>query len=178
MLRPFAVFAILLLIGILLPDCTGDAQLASTLNSRRKPLYAFFNDVRLAIDREFPDHPRLPDFLEKTKTHLESQEAQSLYKLSGMYYEHNLNREEGAYDYADRFFADGCIIHIILYPPEQEILWENLQGYNKGGGKQIGQNFLFHQVFTAQPADTAFEARVVAIIDEQVSKHAAALAQL
>jgi hypothetical protein len=156
MLRPFSVLTAFFLAALVLSDCAGDDRLATTLNSRRKPLYAFFNDVRLAIAKEFPDHARLPDFLEKTKTHLESKDAQDLYKLSGMYFEHNLNRKEGAYEYEDRFFANGCIIHVILYPPEQEILWENLQGYRKGGGKQIGQNFLFHQVFTAQPTDTIF----------------------
>ncbi|RME98478.1 MAG: hypothetical protein D6772_08965 [Bacteroidetes bacterium] len=177
-MRLLSFFVALLLLVFLLPDCSGDPRLATTMNSRRKPLYDFFNDIRLAIAAEFPDHPRLPDFLEKTKTYLESQQAQDLYKLGGMYYEHNLNRQQGAYEYEDRFFENGCIIHIVLYPPEQEILWKNLQGYHKGSGKQIGQNFLFYQVFTAKPTDEAFETRIVEIINEQLATQAAALAQL
>lgn len=165
----------LLVLSAIVVSCNDDPRLASTLNAQRKPLYAFFNDVRLDIEAALPNHPRLPEFMDKTKNFLESQESQDLYKLSGMYFEYNLNREEGAYEYEDRFFDNGCIVHIILYPADQQILWQNLQGYNKGGGMQVGRNFLFHQVFSAQPTDEVFEQTIVEIINNNVEKHAAAL---
>ena len=67
------------------------------------------------------------------------------------------------------------MIHCIVYPPEQQGIWQNLLGYNKGKGKQVGQNYVYYQVFTAQPEDTELEQKIETIIEQNMEKHAAGI---
>ncbi|MEL7220510.1 MAG: hypothetical protein AAGJ93_04275, partial [Bacteroidota bacterium] len=155
----FAYCYLPLLILFFFSACSGtDDRLATSTSPKRAVFYDFFNDVRLEVAAlEEAGEERLADFTTETKKFLENREAQEKYKLAGFYFEKGLNRQKGAYDYADRFFPNGCVIHLIIYPPEQEAIWTSLQGYNKGKGKQVGQNYVFYQVFTANPTDEALE---------------------
>ncbi|MEL6655773.1 MAG: hypothetical protein AAFY48_21235 [Bacteroidota bacterium] len=156
---------------------SGDDRLASS-SAKRQPYYDFFNDVRLEIADLEAQYSRLDGFTSETKKFLENRGAQQKYKIGGFYFEKGLNREQGAYDYADRFFPDGAVIHCIIYPPEQQSIWQNLLGYNKGKGKQVGQNYVYYQVFTAQPEDTDLEQKIETIIERNMEKHAAQIGAL
>ena len=58
---------------------------------------------------------------------------------------------------------------------ENRTAQENLLGYNKGKGKQVGQNYVYYQVFTAQPEDTELEQKIETIIEQNMEKHAAGI---
>jgi hypothetical protein len=170
-LRSLSLVFLLLLIA----SCGAkDDRLATSNSPKRTVYFDFFNDVRLGIAAlEEAGEDRLTGFTTETLSFLENREAQEKYKIGGFYFEKGLDREKGAYDYADRFFPNGCVIHVIVYPPEQEGVWQSLQGYNKGEGKQVGQNYVFYQVFTANPVDDVLEAKIKVIIEQNIVKHAA-----
>ena len=144
-----------------------DDRLAQSTSPKRAAIFAFFNAVRLDLANEEEYNSRLDGFTEETKVFLEYRQAQSLYRIAGMYFEKNLDREHGAYEYADRFYDEGLVIHLIIYPPDQEYIWESLLGYNKGKGKQVGTNFVYYKVFTANPPDLGMEEKITAIIEKQ-----------
>ena len=177
--RPYFHFLTsLCLLAIMLVACGGgDDRLAST-TAKRQPYFDFFNDVRVEIADLEAQYSRLDGFTTETKKFLENRAAQQKYRVGGFYFEKGLNREKGAYDYADRFFPDGAVIHCIIYPPEQQGIWQNLLGYNKGKGKQVGQNYVYYQVFTAQPEDTDLERKIETIIERNMEKHAAQIGAL
>jgi hypothetical protein len=52
-----------------------------------------------------------------------------------------------------------------------------LLGYNKGKGKQVGTNFVYYQVFTANPPDLGLEEKITAIIESNIEKYAATIGQ-
>ncbi|MEZ4986578.1 MAG: hypothetical protein R2795_16335 [Saprospiraceae bacterium] len=169
---------VLLSIGMLLLGCSPtDPMDAQTPSSLREPFFDFFNAIRREVHTLEEEYPRIAGFGTETKAFLENRESQALYKIAGFYFERNLNREQGAYNYADRFFDDGCVIHCIVYPPEQVVVWQNLQGYNKGKGKQVGVNFVYYQVFTAHPEDIALENRIGHIIEQKMEEYAATIGQ-
>lgn len=160
----------------LLVACGGsDDRIATTNSPKRQVFFDFFNDIRLEVAELEPRYSRLDGFTTQTKKFLENRTAQEKYKIGGFYFEKGLNREQGAYDYADRFYPDGAVIHCIVYPPEQQGIWQNLLGYNKGKGKQVGQNYVYYQVFTAQPEDTELEQKIETIIEQNMEKHAAGI---
>lgn len=156
----------------------GDDRLATTSSPKRQVFYDFFNDIRMEIAELEAQYSRLDGFTVETKKFLENRAAQQKYKIGGFYFEKGLNREKGAHDYADRFYPDGAVIHCIVYPPDQQGVWQNLLGYNKGKGIQVGQNYVFYQVFTAQPTDTDLEHKIEAIIERNMEKHAAEIGVL
>jgi hypothetical protein len=174
-IRSFLRSLSLVFLLILIASCsTKDDRLATTSSPKRTVYFDFFNDVRLGIaDLEEAGEDRLSGFTTETLKFLENREAQEKYKIGGFYFEKGLDREKGAYDYADRFFSNGCVIHVIVYPPDQQGVWQSLQGYNKGKGKQVGQNYVFYQVFTANPTDEVLEAKINTIIEQNITKHAA-----
>ncbi len=149
-----------------------DDREAKAIAPNRQVYYDFFNDIRLEIAPLEEEHSRLEGFMEETKIFLESRETQGYYDLTGMYFERNLNREEGAYDYEDRFFDDGMVIHFIVYPPQEMFRYEGLLGVNKGYGKQVGQNFVYYQIFSAKPTDTELEEEIKSIVERNIEKHA------
>ena len=161
-----------MIVGILSSCGPSDSRLAKAPGPNFQPYYDFFNDIRLEIADLQEQHPRLEGFLEQTKDFLESRESQKLYDLSGLYFEKNLNRQQGAYDYADRFFENGMVLHFIIYPPKERYRYEALLGKNKGHGKQVGQQFVYYQVFTANPTDLDLEEAIKSIVDRNIEKHA------
>ena len=164
---------------MLLFACGGsDDRLASSSSPKRQPFFDFFNDIRLEISELENQYSRLDGFTAETKKFLENRTAQQKYKIGGFYFEKGLNREQGAHDYADRFYPDGAVIHCIVYPPDQQGVWQNLLGFNKGKGIQVGQNYVYYQVFTAQPTDTDLENKIEAIIERNMEKHAAKIGAL
>lgn len=168
------LFSLLFLLFCFSSCSKGNDQLANSTSPKRAVFFDFFNDIRLEIAAlEEAGEDRLAGFTVDTKKFLENRDAQERYKIAGFYFEKGLDREKGAYDYADRFFSNGCVIHVIVYPPEQEAIWQSLQGYNKGTGKQVGQNYVFYQIFTANPTDDALESKITAIVDQNITKHAA-----
>lgn len=156
----------------------GDDHSANSSSPKRQPFFDFFNDIRAEVGELEAQYSRLDGFTVETKKFLENRTAQQKYKIGGFYFEKGLNREKGAHDYADRFYPDGAVIHCIVYPPEQQGIWQNLLGYNKGKGKQVGQNYVYYQVFTAQPTDTDLEQKIEAIIERNMEKHAAQIGML
>ena len=161
-----------LLFGILSACGPSDDRLAQAPGPNLQPYYDFFNDIRLEIADLQEEYPRLEGFLEETKDYLESRESQQLYDLSGLYFEKNLNRQQGAHNYADRFFEDGMVLHFIVYPAKEQFRFEQLLGRNKGYGKQVGQQFVYYQVFTAKPTDLELEEAIKNIVDRNIEKHA------
>lgn len=164
-------FFILLLVGC----APANPNEAKCFSPKRQVIYDFFNEVRYEVAGLTKDYARLDGFQKETKSFLESKSAQGHYKIAGLYYERGLNRQKGAHQYEDRFFADGMIVHLIVYPPDQEQVWKNLIGFNKGKGKQVGNNFVFYQVFTAQPTDEALENKINTIIENKIKAHASAI---
>lgn len=155
-----------------------DERLAKSPASRLDNIYDFFNDVRLDIIEMEAEYPYLENFTDDTRKFLENKKAQKLYQLAGLYFEKGLNREKGAYEYEDRFFEEGMVLHLIVFPPEQEFAWKSRIGVDKGQGKQLGQNFIYYQIFTAHPTDDDLEAKINTIIEQNIKKHAAALSEL
>lgn len=174
----YSTFILPLLSISLLFSCGGADDRLATSTPKRQPFFDFFNDVRMEVAELEPQYSRLDGFTAETKKFLENRTAQQKYKIGGFYFEKGLNREQGAYDYADRFYPDGAVIHCIVYPPDQQGVWQNLLGFNKGKGKQVGQNYVYYQVFTAQPEDTELEQKIEAIIERNMEKHAASIGVL
>ncbi len=174
----FINYILLFSFFFLLTNCgETDERIARSSSPKRQEIYDFMNDVRLEI-AEFEQHyTRLNDFVEETKTFLQSRDAQSYYKISGLYFEKNLNREKGAYNYEDRFFDNGMMIHVIIYPPSQKGVWQAVLGIDKGKGKQVGRNFIYYQVFTAQPTDETLENKINEIIERNIEKYAAQIGE-
>jgi len=154
-----------------------DDRLAQSTSSKRAEVFAFFNAVRLDLATEEGSYSRLEGFTEGTKTFLEDRKAQSLYRIAGMYFEKNLDREQGAYEYADRFYGEGLVVHLIIYPSDEEYIWESLLGKDKGKGKQVGSNFVYYQVFTANPPDPDLEEKITLVIENNINKYAATIGQ-
>lgn len=163
----------LILITIFSSACgSRDERIATSFSPSRQVYYDFFNDIRLEIAELEPDYKSLEGFTEMTKTYLESKESQRLYQLTGVYFEKNKNREQGAYEYEDRFFVNGSQLHFIVYPPEEKVRYETALGVNKGYGKQVGQNYVYYQVFTANPTDEVLENKIKTIVENNIQKHA------
>lgn len=154
-----------------------DERLAESPTSRLDAIYDFFNDVRLEIIEIESQYPYLENFTEDTRKFLENKKAQKLFQLAGLYFEKGLDREKGAYEYEDRFFEKGMVLHLIILPPTQETAWKSRIGVDKGQGKQVGQNFIYYQTFTAQPVDDDLEAKINTIIEQNIKKHAAELSE-
>jgi len=152
-----------------------DERLAESRSSKLNGVYHFFNDVRLDIIELEPQYNRLENFAIETKKFLESKKSQELYEVAGLYFEKRLNREKGAIEYEDRFLADGMVLHLIVFPPKEELAWKNALGDRKGKGKQVGVNFIYYQTFTAQPTDEILEKKINKIIEQNIEKHAADL---
>jgi len=49
-------------------------------------------------------------------------------------------------------------------------------GVDRGRGKQVGRNFVYYQVFSAKPTDVDLETKINEIIEQNLEKHAAAIA--
>lgn len=162
-----------------LMTCGPDDRVASSFSPKRQVFYDFFNDIRLEVADLEDDYPHLAGFTEDTKLFLESREAQERYSLAGFYFEKGLDREQGAYNYAERFEDNGCVILVIVYPPNDQSIWETrLQMNERGKGKQVGQNYVFYQVFTAQPMNADLENKINTIIEQQMENHAATIGKL
>lgn len=154
-----------------------DERFAESPSSKLKGVYRFFNDVRLDVLELEPEYSQLENFTKETKKYLQSKTSQKLYEVAGLYFEKRLNREQGAIEYEDRFLEDGMVLNLIVFSPKEEITWKNSLGYRKGKGKQVGVNFIYYQVFTAQPINEALEDKINAIIEQNIEKHAAELSR-
>ncbi|WP_367389852.1 hypothetical protein [Lewinella sp. LCG006] len=172
-------FIILWVVSFSLFACGADDRIASSFSPKRQVFYDFFNDIRLEVADLEGAYSRLEGFTEDTKNFLESREAQERYSIAGFYFEKGLDREQGAYNYEDRFEEDGCVILVIAYPPHEQSIWQTrLQNNERGKGKQVGQNYVFYQVFTAKPRDADLEQKINTIIEKQMENHAATIGKL
>jgi hypothetical protein len=172
-------FTFLSVIAFTLMACGPDDRVASSFSPKRQVFYDFFNDIRLEVADLEGSYSRLEGFTEDTKHFLESREAQERYSIAGFYFEKGLDREQGAYNYEDRFDDNGCVILVIAYPPHEQSIWQTrLQMNERGKGKQVGQNYVFYQVFTAKPRDADLENKINTIIEQQMENHAATIGQL
>lgn len=172
-------FAFLWILAFSVMACGADDRMASSFSPKRQVFYDFFNDIRLKVADLEDAYPRLQGFTESTKSFLESREAQERYSIAGLYFEQGLDRQQGAYNYEDRFAADGCVILVIVYPPQDQSIWQTrLNNNERGKGKQVGQNYVFYQVFTAQPRDASLEAKINTIIEQEIANHAATIGKL
>ena len=159
--------------------CGADDHTAIAFSPKRQAFYDFFNDIRSEVADLEGSYSRLEGFTEDTRNFLESREAQERYSIAGLYFEKGLDREQGAYNYEDRFEDDGCVILVIAYPPHEQSIWQTrLQNNERGKGKQVGQNYVFYQVFTAQPRDAGLENKINTIIEQQIERHAATIGKL
>lgn len=164
----FISFSILVLLA---NACQSDSQLAEAPDRSEQLLYDFFNDIRLEVAKLEPTRPQLKGWTKETKQYLENSRAQKLYTTAGLYFELNKNREKGAYDYADRFFDNGCQIHIVVYPPSEHERYSKNIGRRKTYGRQLGRHFVLYQVFTAQPDNPALENDIKSIIENIMRKY-------
>ena len=149
-----------------------EGNLAKPLAPSRQPYYDFFNDVRLEIGELEPLYPRLENFMEETRNYLENKDAQSLYRIAGLYFEKNKNREQGAWNYEDRFFVNGCQLHFIVYPMDQYGVFQNVVGIRKGYGRELPGSLVYYQIFTANPTDSLLETEIKTIVERNIDKHA------
>jgi len=167
----FRFFVVFLFIALLSISCNSDPKLAYPSDSSEQLLYDFFNDIRLQVSVLEPGRKQLKGWTRETKQYLENARAQKMYKTAGLYFELNKNREKGAHDYADRFFDNGCQIHIIVYPPEQNERYAANIGRRKTYGRQLGKHYVLYQVFTAQPENPALEDDIKTIIERVMEKY-------
>ncbi|MGK0366572.1 MAG: hypothetical protein ACI85O_003647 [Saprospiraceae bacterium] len=170
-MKRFRLLTFFLLIALLNISCNSDPKLAYPSDSNEQLLYDFFNDIRLQVSVLEPGRKQLQGWTRETKQYLENAGAQKLYKTAGLYFELNKNREKGAHDYADRFFDNGCQIHIIVYPPEQHKRYSENIGRRKTYGRQLGKHSVLYQVFTAQPDNPALEDDIKTIIESVMEKY-------
>ncbi len=172
-------FTFIVAITFLILGCGTDDRVAASFSPKRQVFYDFFNDIRLQVSDMEEVYSRLDGFTADTKSFLESREAQERYSIAGFYFEKGLDREQGAYRYEDRFHEDGCVILVIAYPPHEQSIWQTrLEKNERGKGKQVGQNYLFYQVFTAKPQDIDLENKINTIIEQQIEKHAARIGKI
>lgn len=172
-------FTFIVATTLLVFSCGTDDRVANSFSPKRQVFYDFFNDIRLQVSDMEEVYSRLDGFTADTKNFLESREAQERYSIAGFYFEKGLDREQGAYRYEDRFHEDGCVILVIAYPPHEQAIWETrFETNERGKGKQVGQNYIFYQVFTAKPQDIDLENKINTIIEQQIEKHAARIGKL
>jgi hypothetical protein len=171
---------IYLLSGVLLFSVfgCGDSGAANPSSPKRQVYFYFFNDIRQEIGALEEQYSRLANFTANTKTFLESREAQKTYVIGSFYFEKGLDRERGAINYADRFADDGIVVLVAIYTErEKEIYTARLEKNERSVGKQVGQNYVFYQAFTAKPRDEELEKKINNIIARQIEAHAATIAQ-
>jgi len=170
-MKRFRLLAFFLSIALFSISCdTSDPKLAYPADSSEQLLYDFFNDVRLQVAVLEPGRKQLEGWMPITKEYLESSRMQKMYQVAGMYFEANKDRTRGG-SLAKRFFDNGCQIHIMIYPVEEQSKFTESIGVDGTYGGEMGKYYVVYQIYTAQPERREFEADVKAIIEDVIAKY-------
>lgn len=162
---------LLLVMSFICLSCQGDPRVAKTPGSHRKVFYEYYNDIRLQIAELEATHPQLENWTGSTKAFLENKSAQTAYEVVGLYFEKGKDRTRGAHDLADRFFTDGCQIHLIFYTEDERDRYEAVKNRDKAHGQEIDGYLFYYQVFTANPSATELEQQINNILVNTLEKY-------
>ena len=173
-MKRFLLFAFFLSIALFNTSCdSSDPKLAYPSDSSEQLLYDFFNDIRLQVGVLETGREQLEGWTRETKEYLENTRVQKMYKIAGMYFEVNKDRTRAGQNLAKRFFANGCQIHIMIYPIEQKESFTESIGVDGTYGGEMGKYYVVYQVYTSQPEKRDFEDDIKKIIEGVMEKYAA-----